>query len=221
MTTPIVTVRGESRIEVAPDLAEFSITALANGHTAEQVTGSLSESAAELRVRLEQFAAAIETSSTSGFSVSPDFDHRNGRKIRGYRGSFTTSVALHDFDQLSPLIAALAGVALTEVNGPWWSLRPDHAAYRLVRIAAIEEATSRARDYAAAFGAELQELLEVSDLEGGFGYAREMRASAFAAKGGGVGDEQSFDFEPALQTVTGQVTVRFTMTDATLPPVGQ
>jgi plastocyanin len=49
------------------------------------------------------------------------------------------------------------------------------------------------------------DLVEVSDLNTGFTGVREMRAFAIA-KGA---DDTPFEFEPATQTVSGQVTVRF------------
>jgi len=83
--------------------------------------------------------------------------------------------------------------------------------YRQVRLAAIEDARVRAVDYAAAFGGSLDQLVEVSDLESGFAGSRGLRSSPTAF---GLESQQQpeFDFQPALQTVTGQVTVRFTLT---------
>ena len=76
-------------------------------------------------------------------------------------------------------------------------------------MAAIADARQRADDYAAAFGATVSELVEVSDLEGGFsGGLRQMSAKMEMAADMG---DASFAFEPAVQTVSGQVTVRFTV----------
>jgi uncharacterized protein len=81
--------------------------------------------------------------------------------------------------------------------------------YREVRLAAIAEARRRAEDYAAAFGATVSELVEVSDLDGNLSgspmHARAMMATEMA------GADSSFSFEPALQSVVGHVTVRFTL----------
>jgi uncharacterized protein YggE len=91
-------------------------------------------------------------------------------------------------------------------------LRPDHPVQREVRLAAIADARSRADDYAAAFGAAVSELIEVSDLERGFSGGRQ-RLAAFAESG--MADD-AFAFEPEVQTVSGQVTVSFTL-DGVLP----
>ena len=55
------------------------------------------------------------------------------------------------------------------------------------------------------------DLVEISDLEGGYSGSRDLRATAFAmAKG--PDDPPEFEFEPRVQTVSGQVSVRFTIT---------
>jgi uncharacterized protein YggE len=84
--------------------------------------------------------------------------------------------------------------------------------FRDARLAAIADARRRADDYAAAFGTALADLVEVSDTNAGFGGVREMRAFAMA-KGA---DDASFEFEPAVQTVAGQVTVRFSLKTVSL-----
>ena len=211
MTAPIVTVRGEAQLEGPPDRAGLSCTLHASGDSAEAVRAQLATGSQTVAALLEQFAGALERHSTSGLHVSPTFNHRNPTKITGYTGTFSTSLVVSDFDALSELILALSALPDSQVDGPWWSLKPDNPMYRDVRLAAIAEARRRAEDYAAAFGATVSELVEVSDLDGGMGMPMAMRA--MATGGMDMGGE-SFAFEPALQTVHGNVTVRFTLASA-------
>jgi uncharacterized protein YggE len=208
MTAPIVTVRGEAQLEGPPDLAMLSVTLHASGDSAEATRSQLAVGSQAVAAVLEQFAAALERTNTSGLHVSPNFNHKNPTKITGYTGSFSTTLVVADFEALSPLILALAALPTSQVDGPWWSLRPDNPMHREVRLAAIADARRRAEDYASAFGATVSELVEVSDLDGGLGGGREMRAMAM---GMAAAEDSSFAFEPALQRVTGQVTVRFTL----------
>src|SRR5918994_1897348 len=140
MTAPIVTVRGEAQLEGPPDLAGLSSALHATGDSAQAVAALL-----------ERFGGALERHSTSGLHVSPTFNHRNPTKITGYTGTFSTSLVVSDFDALSELILALSALPDSQVDGPWWSLKPDNPMYREVRLAAIAEARRRAEDYAAAF----------------------------------------------------------------------
>ena len=214
MTEPVVTVRGEASREVDPDLAGLSLTVHASGDLADRVRATLAEGSLRLAAVIAEHTGAVERSSTSGMHLSPVFHRRNPSRVAGYRGSFTASVSVHDFEALSDLVFALASIPDSQLDGPWWSLRPEHEAYRAVRLDAIADARHRAADYAAAVGAEIAGLVEISDLDaaGGPGPQPMMRA-AFAAEM--AADEPAFEFEPARQTVTGQVTVRFTITEPT------
>jgi uncharacterized protein len=91
-------------------------------------------------------------------------------------------------------------------------LRADNPMYREARLAAIADARQRADDYAAAFGTTVADLVEVSDLNTGFGGVREMRAFATV----GAAEDAAFEFEPATQSVSGQVTVRFSLKTVSL-----
>jgi uncharacterized protein YggE len=208
----VVTVRGEAQLEGSPDLATLALTLHASGDSAERVRSQLAEGSVVVSQLLQQFDAAIERSSTSGVHVAPVFNRRTPTKIIGYQGTFTTQIVVADFDSLSPLVLALTALPNSQIDGPWWSLRPDNQMFRDARLAAIADARRRADDYAAAFGTTLADLVEVSDTNAGFGAVREMRAFAMA-KGA---DDASFEFEPAVQTVSGQVTVRFSLKTVSL-----
>jgi uncharacterized protein YggE len=209
---PLVTVRGEAQLEGPPDLATLALTLHASGDSAERTRSQLAEGSAAVTQLLQRFEAALERSSTSGLHVSPVFNRRSPAKITGYQGTFTTQIVVADFDSLSPLVLALTALPNSQIDGPWWSLRPDNQMFRDARLAAIADARRRADDYAAAFGTTLADLVEVSDTNAGFGGVRELRAFAMA-KGA---DDASFEFEPAVQTVSGQVTVRFSLKTVSL-----
>jgi uncharacterized protein YggE len=215
MTTPIVTVRGEAQLEVPPDLATLAFTVHSTGDSVETPRTELAKASARIRDLLAEHAMAIERSSTSGLHVAPIFSRRSGTKITGYRGSFSTQIAVHDFNALSALVFALTPLPNSQIDGPWWSLRRDNPAFRTVRLDASADARRRADDYAAAFGASVADLVEVSDLDTGFPGGREMRTFAMAKD---MADEAAFEFEPATQTVSGQVTVRFAITTPDLKP---
>jgi uncharacterized protein YggE len=204
---PLVTVHGEAQLEGSPDLATLALTLHASGDSAERVRSQLAEGSVVVLQLLQQFDAAIERSSTSGVHVAPLFNRRTPTKIIGYQGTFSTQIVVSDFESLSPLVLALTALSNSQVDGPWWSLRPDNTMYREARLDAIADARRRANDYAAAFGTTVAGLVEVSDLNTGFAGGREMRAFAMAK---GV-DDTPFEFEPATQTVSGQVTVRFSL----------
>ena len=103
---------------------------------------------------------------------------------------------------------ALGRLDDVEVSGPYWRLRPDSGAVEEARLAAVRDAVRRARQYAAAFGAELTALVEVSDTGLGGGGLRVAGAMDSMAR---FESEPHLDLVPARQTVHGAVEVRFTM----------
>ena len=211
-SAPVVTVRGDAQLEGPPDLATLTLTLHASGDSAERTRGQLAEGSVEVAELLQGYEAAIERSSTSGVHVAPVFNRRTPTKIIGYQGTFTTQIVVSDFEFLSPLVLALTTLSNSQLDGPWWSLRADNPMYGEARLAAIADARRRADDYAAAFGKTVAGLGEVSDLNTGLNGVREMRTFSMA-KGA---DDTPFEFEPATQTVSGQVTVRFSLKTVSL-----
>ena|SRR5215207_7080015 len=88
----------------------------------------------EAQLEVPPDLATLARSSTSGLHIAPIFSRRGGTKITGYRGSFSTQIVVHNFEMLSALIFALTPLPNSQIDGPWWSLRRDNAAFRNVRL---------------------------------------------------------------------------------------
>jgi uncharacterized protein len=124
--------------------------------------------------------------------------------------SVFTQVTVNRLDLAGELVVTLGRLDDVDVAGPTWRLRTDSAAFERARLAAVRDALHRARQYAAAFGAELTALLEVSDvgLASGFQVAGAMPAMARFES-----SDIQLDLTPARQEVHGAVEVRFAMSD--------
>ncbi|HEY2044502.1 MAG TPA: SIMPL domain-containing protein [Jatrophihabitans sp.] len=227
MTTPsapFVSVRGEAIVQAAPDLAQLSITVTAQDSDRARTVSVLADRAATVQALLDQYAAGIEKSQTSQLSVYPEVKGGRGERVRRYTGTVTHSVTVKDFDVLSDLIVAVNEIELAQISGPWWQLRSDSPVYRQARLAAVTDAKQRAREYAAAFGAEIIGLVEVSDLGmSSSGAPVQMSMAAMARPAGQWQDDVAFDLQPAQQDVHGQVEARFTMSqpDLSQPDLSQ
>ncbi|MFF0753703.1 SIMPL domain-containing protein [Streptomyces sp. NPDC004267] len=217
--TPQVTVRGEGRLEVEPELARIGVAVRARGTDRASVLAALTGRNAEAIALVKSYGDAVATLETGALSVTPEgARHGRGERVRGYQGWVHLTAELTDFTALGELTTRLADLEWTRVDGPWWSLRPDSPAYAEARRQAVKEAVRRAREYAEALGSSLVALLELSDtgLGAGAPYGGPggggMRM-AFAAES--VEAPAPLDLEPQRQTVTAEVAARFTMT----PPV--
>ncbi|MGC9668824.1 SIMPL domain-containing protein [Planosporangium sp. 12N6] len=202
--TPTVAVRGEAVREVEPELARLTVAVEARDADRERTLRRLAERTEALRDLLDRYAGAIERRETGGVTVYPEI--RMGERVRAYVGSVSTLITFSDFSDLGEVVLALADQDLTTVHGPYWSLRPDSAAYGEARRAAIADALVRAREYADALGARLVRLIELADagLIGDQG-PQPMMMAARAEFGGAP----RLDLDPVRQTVRAVVEARF------------
>lgn len=216
MTEPaVLVVRGEAVREAPPELARFAATVSVRDRDRAEALARLAGRSDAVRQLVDGYATAIERRETGNLWVRPE-RKRSGDRVTGYVASVSTTVTVTDFGVLGELMLRLADEDDTGVAGPWWELRPDSPVHREARRAAVAEAITRAREYAAALGAELTALRELSDV-GAEGH-RMMLAGAGAGYrgGGGVPD---LDLDPEQQTVRAEVVARFSISPPRLEVV--
>ncbi|MFD5508340.1 SIMPL domain-containing protein [Streptomyces sp. NPDC059761] len=215
---PRVAVRGEARLEVDPEIARIGITVTARGTDRRTALEDLTRRNNTVLELVKSYGDAVEKLETGTFSINPELTrHGRAERIRAYHGRVHVTAELSDFTALGELTTRLADLELTSVDGPWWALRPTSPAHGEARRQAVLEAVQRAREYAAALGAELAALVELADL----GAENALPAYPQATPGGGMrtmafsASEDTappLDLEPERQTVHAQVNARFTMT---------
>lgn len=216
---PVISVRGEARLEVEPEIASLGVGAEARDRDRRTVLDRLTARNAQLLDLIKEYGDAVEKLESAPARVYPDLKYKDKtERVRGYRGQVNLHVVLRDFTVLGELVTRLADSDLVTVAGPWWSLRPDSPVRRQARIAAAQDATRRAGEYAEAFGGQLGGLIEAADtgLLTDSDRPPVMAATrGMVAPGGAVGGgPPALDFEPVQQTVTARVEARFRM----IPP---
>ena len=237
-STPVLSVRGEARRTVSPDSVFLP--------------GALTVTAASKPEALREAAAALEgltadLRSLGGAPLTPDTErdpltwsaysaatHEEGKHDPrtgeyGPTGQVTATVAIittvRDFAVLDPLSELLAGHERLAIHHTGWNVDPDNPAWRQVRTAAIHSAIRKGRDYAAALGGSLLQVLHIADVgllggEGSGGGARHMSGSgwfpqaAMATAGGPQPGAPSLD--PVPQELVATIEARFTTTGISL-----
>jgi uncharacterized protein YggE len=205
--TPQVVVRGEAMLSVDPEIAELWVTATGRARDRQSALERCRARQDEVTAVVTAAGDAVETVETTGLSVR--------REVVGQRwdgdpaASVTTRLTVGRLDAVGELVVALGRLDDVSVSGPSWRLRPDSPVVERARLDAVRDAVQRARQYAAAFGADLTALLEVRDegLSGG-----SLRVAGAMETMGAFGDsELRLDLAPARQEVHGSVEVRFAM----------
>jgi uncharacterized protein YggE len=205
---PQVTVRGEALLVVDPELADVHVTVRVRARDRETALERCSARQEEVAAVVAAAGDAVEVAETTGVSLY--LEVRDRRAPGEPVASLHTRLTLGRLDTVGELVVALGRLDDVEVSGPYWRLRPDSPAAEEARLTAVQDAVRRARQYAAAFGATLTALVEVSDTGVGRGQLRVAAPMASMARFEG---EPHLDLVPARQEVHGAVEVRFTMSE--------
>ena len=202
---PHVTVRGEAVLLVEPELAELDVTVRARAHDRQIALERCQARQEDVTATVRAAGDAVEATETTGVTVHLEtWEGGSGEPV----ASVHTRLTVARLDAVGDLVVALGELDDVDVSGPRWHLRPDSPAVQRARLAAVRDAIRRAQQYAAAFGAELTALVEVSDTGTGGGGLRVAGAMASMARFEG---EPHLDLVPARQEVHGAVELRFTM----------
>ena len=205
---PQVVVRGEAMLTVDPEVADVHVTVQVRARDRQTALERCSARQEEVAAVVATAGDAVEITETTGVSVH--LEVRDRRAPGEPVASLLTRLVLGRLDAVGELVVALGRLDDVEVSGPVWRLRPDSSAAEQARLAAVQDAVTRARQYAAAFGAQLTALVEISDVGLGGGGFRVAEAMAPMAR---FDSEPHLDLVPARQQVHGSVEVRFTMSE--------
>ena len=205
MSAPQVVVRGEAVLRVPPEVADLHVGVRCRARDRETALETCAARGREVAAVLAGAGDAVEAQETTGASVHVEHDEHG---VAAPVATVDTRVTVSRPDVAGDLVVALGRLADVTVWGPTWRLRPGSAAPERARLAALEDAVRRARTYAAAFGAELTDLLEVSDTGAGgsLRVAEDVQAMARFES-----SAPALDLAPAPQEVHGSVEVRFAM----------
>jgi uncharacterized protein len=207
MSSPQVVVRGEAMLVVEPEIADVDVTIRVRARDRQTALERCSARQDEVAAVVAAAGDAVELTETTGVSVY--LEVRDRRAPGEPVASLHTRLTLGRLEAVGELVVALGRLDDVEVSGPYWRLRPDSPATEQARLAAVRDAVRRARQYAAAFGAELTALLEVRDA--GLGGPRV--AAPMAAMARFESSELHLDLTPPRQEVHGAVEVRFAMSE--------
>lgn len=226
-----VSVRGDARLTVAPDVAVLTGVLRT---TADTKIAALQAAASELDRLTEALGSLGGVPLTvaaarpplgwlaysAGTEAEQDHDQQTGRYGPTGRmiASVAVTVSVRAFELLERLGAALAGQESFNVQYVRWEVDPDNPSWPEVRAAAIRNAISKGRDYAEALGGSLDRLEHIADagLLGGADdepFARRA-PRRFAAASGAESETPSLD--PVPQELIAVIDARFSATVAAL-----
>jgi hypothetical protein len=181
-----VTVSASGEVSAEPDMARISGGVVTGGDTARDALSRNSEAMKKLIAGLKSSGIEAKDIQTSSFRIDPRYTNpREGQApvINGYQVTNQVAITARDLDRLGEVLDALVSLGANQMNGLSFEVSKAETLKDEARKEAIANALRRAKLYAAAAGAEVGEVVAISEDTASVGpypmpMARSMKAEA-------------------------------------------
>ena len=160
-----VTVTGEAVVESQPDTAVVQIAVVTqNASASEAQAENASKSEAVVRAVKAAAGPGAEVK-TSGYSLQPQYDYRDGNapRLTGYLARNGVLVTMGELQKVGTVIDAAARAGANNIDSLSFTLRRDEQARGQALTNATRGAVSKARLLAEALGGRLVRIVEVQE----------------------------------------------------------
>lgn len=212
-----ITVEGYAEVFTVPDIAEFTFTVSEKADTVTEAQESVTKTANKLIGELEQWVSE-EDIRTVNYQSYPQYEWRQGdckqgrcpsnQVLVGYELSHQMQVVVRDLDDVSSIVGVLGENAITNLQGPRFTVDDPTEHETKAQAEAIEHARAKAKELAKQLDVRLGKV--VYFYEGGDEYAMHdtiMMAREESAFDGGIKATPSI---PAGQNkITAQVSITY------------
>ena len=160
-----VLVTGDSIVQAQPDTAILTVSVVTQGRRAlDAQQENANRSDAVVRALRSAAGAGAEVK-TSGYSLQPVRDYKEGQPptITGYEARNSVTVIMSDLTRVGAVIDATAQAGANDVAGISFTLRKDRPARDQALAEATREAVSKAQVIANALGGRVVRIVEVQE----------------------------------------------------------
>lgn len=203
-----ITVPGEGRVSVRPDLAELRVGISLTEKTVQAARTAGAIALQAVLSRLRTLAVKDRDIQTSIVSMTPAYDYssdRNGPRLVGYTLTNSVSVTIRDLDRVGDVIDGALTSGATTLDSVAFRVADPAPVQRQARERAVADARARAETLAASAGVQLGGVVAI--VEGGaeppFQPYPQMRAMAAR--------DESTPIEAGTNEISVAVTVTFTI----------
>jgi len=200
-----VTVVGDGRVTVQPDLAQVTFGVEANGETLAAAQADAATRMQAVIDRLLELGVPRDDIRTSRVSANPVYDQRDNTVIRGYRASNAVQVKLRDLSQVGQIVDAITAAGANRVEGLSFSVEKIEEPKNQARALAMQNARVKADQLASLAGMRVIGVKAIQESDA---------ASApvpYVAPAAARTEAAATPVEPGTQEIRTQVTVTFLM----------
>jgi len=202
-----ITVSGEGRVVVKPDIAELKVSVVSEDKTVNRVIDDNNNKMNAIIKKLKEAGMHEDDIKTSSYYLSPRYDYpeRQAPQISGYRLEQTLELKIRDLDLVDDVIDAATNLGANNVYGLNFTLDDDTEVMNEAREKAFDAAKEKAERMTKAAGVSLGDVYTFS--EGSGPQPIPMYAETAVAYGRGGGESM-----PDIQSGTQEYTVTVNIT---------
>lgn len=152
-----VAVSGVGEVMAEPDMAEINLTVKAQETSSLKAKQEVDGKVNKLLSGLAQFAIGTDDVSASDIRLQPKFryDRSGTQQLEGYSATRSVKLKLKQLSELNKLVDYVLSVPINQVGDIALKSSKHKALMEEARLLAVEDARSKAKTLARAFGREL------------------------------------------------------------------
>jgi uncharacterized protein YggE len=199
-----VTVVGDGRVLVQPDVAHVTFGVEASGQTMAAAQGDAATRMQAVIDTLVGLGVPRDEIRTSRLSARPVYDQRDSSVIRGYQASNAVRVTLRDLTQVGQIVDAVTAAGANRVDGISFGVEQIEAPKGQARGLAMQNARTKADQLASLAGMRITGIKAIQESDAS-STPRPQPADTFVAPQAAAAPP----VEPGTQEVRTQVTVTY------------
>ena len=214
----VISVTGSGDVTAVSDIATLSINLTKDGKTAKEAQDLLNESITKTLSYLKDQKIEDKDIKSEYGGLSPKYSYSQIKcfaypcppsdpKIIGYTSTQSITVKIREVDNASTVRTGLAGIGITDISGPTFSIDDEEGFKDQARSKAISEARSKAEILAKELGVKLGKVVNFS--ENGNNYYP-MYAKTMMGAGDAVSAQEAAPTLPKGENkITSNVTITY------------
>ena len=167
---PIISVSGEGKAAVAPDMAILSLAVVRQAKTADAAVSANNTAMSEVLAAIKAEGIADRDVQTSSFAIYPQYRQvapKDGieppQEIIGYEVSNTLTLKVRDLEKLGGLIDKTVKLGVNQGGQIEFTNTNTDEVMTQARKAAVAEALAKAKTLTEAAGVKLGRIMEISE----------------------------------------------------------
>lgn len=159
-----ISVGGTGSAAAPPDVALIDVGVDVVARSVAEARSMAATDSTQIMEALRSHGVASPDLVTTAMSIRPEYDHREGRRLRGYRVANSVEAKVRDIEAVGKVIDAVAAVGDTIViNGIHFTHADPTVLERRAREAAWEDASRKAAELAVLSGVTLGPVIAITE----------------------------------------------------------